>query len=393
MPLRPFALGFVLLGLLLPGAGAAPYLPTDDRQVLERLPARATDPREREMRSLREQLARNPRDVGIAVQLVRRYYDAVAAEGDPRYIGYAQAALTPWWEQPDPPAAVRVQRAVLRQFSHQFDAALADLEAATRANPADGEARSWQAAILMVQARYPEARRACEALRPLASPLIGTACTAHVDSLSGHAAAAAAALRVALRAHAAAPAPERLWALTRLAEIEERRDDHAAAEATLRAALALDITDGYLLALSADFLLDRGRPAEVLALLKGKERSDLLLLRLALAAKTIGAPERQRWAADLDARFAAARLRGDSVHEKEESRFALAIHGDARRALALASENYAVQKEPADARVLLEAAIAAQAPGAAAPVLQWMASSGVESAVLRRLADRLRGRP
>ncbi len=25
------------------------------------------------------------------------------AQGDPRYVGYAQAALKPWWDLPEPP--------------------------------------------------------------------------------------------------------------------------------------------------------------------------------------------------------------------------------------------------------------------------------------------------
>ena len=155
--------------------------------------------------------------------------------------------------------------------------------------------------------------------------------------------------------------------------------------------MALGITDGYLLAAYADFLLDRGRPAEVLVLLKDKERSDLLLLRLALAAKAAGAPGLAAWSSDLAARFDAARLRGDTVHQKEESRFALGLKGDKARALTLARENYAVQRECADARILLEAALAAGQPQAAEPVLKWMAESQVESVVLRGLAARLKG--
>ena len=179
--------------------------------------------------------------------------------------------------------------------------------------------------------------------------------------------------------------------LTRLAEIEERRGDFGAAEASYRQALALGVTDGYLLAAYADFLLDRGRPAEVMALLKDKTRSDLLLLRVTLAAKALGSPQLAALAATLAARFDAARLRGDTTHQKEQSRFALAIQGRPQEALALASDNYALQREPADARTLLEAAIAAKQPAAAAPVLKWLAESHIESVALSALAERLKG--
>lgn len=384
--LRPLAL------LLLAGTAlAAPYKPDADTQVLERLPARATDPAMREIRDLRQALAADPRNPEAAVRLARRYYEQAAAEGDPRFVGYAQAALGPWWEQPAPPVPVRVMRAVLRQFSHQFDAARADLEAAVQARPDDGEAWAWIAAIEMVQTHYEAARRACAGLRAEASPLIVTACTAYADSLSGQAAAASQALHAALRGATDASVAERLWALTRVAEIDERRGDDAAAEAAFREALALGLTDGYLLAAWSDYLLDHGRAREVLALLKDRERSDLLLLRIAIAAKAAGDPAAPRWQADLAARFDAARLRGDATHQKEESRFALVLQGDAPRALALARENYTVQREPADARVLLEAAIAAKDPAAAKPVLDWMAASGVESVLLQRLATRLKG--
>jgi hypothetical protein len=220
--------------------------------------------------------------------------------------------------------------------------------------------------------------------------LIATACRAQVEAATGHAAAAAAALHAALGAAADASPAERLWSLTRLAEIEERRGEFAAAEAAFREALTLAVPDVYLLAAYADFLLDRGRAADVLALLKGRERADVLLLRLAQAARLARSPEAERWRGELAARFDAARRRGDTTHRKEESRFVLALQGDSARALALARENYAVQKEPIDARILMEAALAAHDAQAARPALDWLAASGFESVALQPLAAQLR---
>lgn len=382
-----------LLAALLLGAAAhgAPFTPSSDQQVLERLPAVAADPQQRELRELRDRWRAQPTDADAAVALARRYFEASAAEGDPRYVGYAQAALAPWWDKPEPPIEVRVVRAMLRQFGHEFDAALADLAAAVQQDPDDGEAWAWQVAIQLVRAQYPQAREACEKLAALAEPLIGAGCRAQVDSLTGRAAAAADALRAALRADAAASPEQRLWSLTRLAEIEERRGRFAEAEAAFRDALALGLPDVYLQSAYADFLLDRGRATEVLALLKDKERSDLLLLRLAIAGKAAGAPQAPAWADALAARFDAARLRGDALHQKEEARFALAVLGQAQHALPLARANYTLQREPADARVLLEAAAAARDPAAAEPVLRWLAETGAESVVLRRLAAQLKG--
>ncbi|MBC7940689.1 MAG: hypothetical protein H7Z19_13145, partial [Chitinophagaceae bacterium] len=204
-------LATALLQALLADAHAAPFVPTSDNQVLERLPARASDPRARELSRLRQAWRAQPQDLDSAVRLAQAYYEAVAAEGDPRYIGYAQAALQPWWDQPAPPPEVRVQRAVLRQFDHQFDLALADLDAALQADPNLATAWTWRAAIHLVQANYPQARRSCEGLAPLAPRLIGAACTAQVDAVTGRAAIAASALQAALNAEPDADPAQRLW--------------------------------------------------------------------------------------------------------------------------------------------------------------------------------------
>lgn len=388
LPLPPLI--FLLFLLAAAHVHAAPYLPATDAQVLATVPARVGDPRARELNALRDALRAQPQDVTAAVRVAHRYFEQVAAEGDPRYIGYAQAALKPWWALPDPPVAVRVLRAMLLQFDHQFDAALADLNAALKAEPANATAHAWRNAILMVQARYVEARQGCTDMAALSTPLVAAACRAQVDAATGSGGPAAAALRQALLDSPEAGAEERLWCLTRLAETEERNGAFAAAESAFREALALGIDDVYLQAAYADFLLDRSRPAEVMKLLKGKGRADVLLLRQAQAAKASGDAQAASLAAELTARFDAARRRGDTTHRKEESRFTLAVQGDVPRALALARENFAVQREPVDARILLEAAVAAQDAGAARPVLEWMAASGIQSVALKPLADRLK---
>ncbi|WP_228027002.1 hypothetical protein [Pseudaquabacterium pictum] len=372
-------------------AHAAPFVPASDGQVLATVPARATDPRARELLALRQAWLRAPQDLATAVAYARRCFEEVAAEGDPRFVGHAQAALKPWFSLPDPPVAVRVLRAQILQFDHQFAPALADLDAALQAEPANGDAWAWRTAIQLVQADYAGARRSCAGLAPLAAPLIATACRAQIDAVTGQAGDAAAALRTALAQQPGASAEARLWATTRLAETEERRGDFAAAEAAFRAGLALGLPDVYLQAAYADFLLDRGRPAEVLSLLQDRGKADVLLLRLALAARATGDASAAGHAQALAARFAAARQRGDTSHQKEESRFALGVQRDAARALQLAQQNFAVQKEPADARILLEAALAARQPAAAQPALDWMAASGIQSVALQPLAAALKG--
>jgi predicted Zn-dependent protease len=182
-----------------------------------------------------------------------------------------------------------------------------------------------------------------------------------------------------------------LWVLTRLAEIAQRLGRNEVAEGHFKQALALGITDTFLLAAYADFLLDRGRPAEVVELLKNKTRSDVLLLRLVLATGIVKSPDAKELQDSLAARYAAAKLRGDTVHQQEEARFTLAVQHDPQEALRLAQENWKVQLEPRDARIFLESAIAMKNPGAAQAVLKWLDDSHIEDSYLIGLGQQLKG--
>ncbi|MBC7500379.1 MAG: hypothetical protein H7315_07765 [Herminiimonas sp.] len=343
------------------------------------------------MASMRAELRRNPSNLDVAVKLAQRYYELVAEEGDPRFLGYAQAALAPWWKMPEPPVEVQVLRASLRQFSHDFDGSIADLTRVIERVPSHPRARALRATIHIVQARYDTARADCKALQSVASEVIAIGCEAMIDGLTGNAGAAYRTLNAAFLAHPEAGPGDRLWVLIRLSEIAQRLEMYEATEAYFKQALALNIPDTFLLAAYADFLLDRKRPAEVVALLKDKVRSDTLLLRLVLAERILGAAPAKERQAILAARYEAAQLRGDTVHQQEEARFALEVQNDPKKALRLAQENWKVQLEPRDARIYLEAALALKDPAAAQPVLQWLSNSRIEDRYLISLAAQLKG--
>lgn len=384
-------LGFALAAAsVVASATAAPHIPRDDSVVLERLPIRPGDPAAAELRRLRTAAAAAPSDPAAAARLAQKYFDLAMAEGDPRYVGYAEAALGAWRGGAQAPAEVLVLRGQLRQYRHDFGGALEELARAAALDPENVAARAWSAAIHMVRADYASARRECEALVPIASELLAAGCAAYVDAATGRTRAAYDRLRAELGRRPEASAGLRQWVLTRLAEMALRLGEAHAAERHFGDALALGITDNFLLAAYADFLLEHGRAAEVVPLLKDWVRSDTLLLRLALAAKALKLREAERHARTLGDRFAAAALRGERLHLGEEARYLLDLKGDARAALAAASENYKTQREPRDALVLLEAALAAREPAAAVPALEWLESSGFESGRLHRRALQLK---
>ncbi|OHC64273.1 MAG: hypothetical protein A2040_19960 [Rhodocyclales bacterium GWA2_65_19] len=366
-------------------ANAAPRRPTADTEVLERLPLRAGDASARELAALRGAMTAAASDPVPAANLAQRYFDLAMARGDPRYVGYAEAVVARFSEPL--PASLRLIRGLLRQYRHDFDGALDDFAGALALDPDLAVANAWRAAIYLVQANYAAAQKECDALQRRGRSTLHGGCVGLVQAYGGQLAAAYGTLQQALAT--SGDADSRLWLLTRLGEVAAWRGQLELAEKHYREALSIGRDDGYLLAAWADFLLDSGRPAEVIRHLAGWESSDILLLRLAEAEAALKSPAAARLARLLDDRFGAAKQRGDTTHRAEEARYQLRLRGNSAEALRLAAENYRVQREPRDARVLLEAAIATGDTAAAQAVRDWLRSSGFEDARLRRLGQEL----
>lgn len=352
--------------------GAKPFTPASDTEVLEQLPERSS-PMLADLKRRRALLERVPNDERIAVAFARKAIDASRATGDPRYLGQAQAALGPWWELPEPGSELLLLRATIRQSLHAFSAALADLDRLLASEPEHRQARLTRASVLTVHGRYAEARADCARLAGRALELVVAACTASAE----HAAGSDAGTYRRLVASLSQPPRDgalRAWAETLAGEIAAATGEPRLAEGHFRAALAANPADTYARAAWADFLLDAGRPDEVVALLGADTRNDALLLRLALAEKEV--PGRRSahllhagWLAD---RFAAARLRGDETHLREEARYAHAIEGDPQRAVVLARRNFELQREAADVRLLITTARAAGDDAALALARDWI---------------------
>jgi predicted Zn-dependent protease len=368
---------------------AAPFTPSSDSEVVERLPATANDPSLRRVESLRKQLAARPEDVDLRLEIARRYFDLAMAQGDPRYVGYATAAIGPLDKLAPSNAGYWLVKGQLQQFSHDFPGALASLKKASEIEPQAPGPIAWRAAIDMVEADYASALAECTRLAPLAQALYSQSCTAYVEGTTGHLLAAYDELQKDVSEAGDIPAELALWTRTRLAEMAIRMQRPDEAERHFKKALATGVTDQFLLGAYSDFLLQQKRPAEVIKLLADWERSDILLLRLALAAKAAGDSRERNWAGQLRDRFDAAAQRGDRLHEQEAARFELDVEGQPQKALDYASRNYTQQREPRDAEILLRAALAANKPKAAEPALAWMKSSNYEDPHMTSLAAQL----
>lgn len=378
---------------------SAVRIPAQDDVIVEHLPTHLGDAAERRAaraaeRAQRAALQRHPDELGLALQAANDALARGRLRGDPRELGAAQAALAPWWTRADAPPEVRLVRATVLQSQHEFAAALIELDAVLArpdvALPVRAQAELTRAGVNQVLGRFAEADAGCHRLVgadyvALGSGvrLNGLACIAELSSLQGHADTAAATLArlagapdassAATVAGGAAPG----WLSLMRAELAQRRGDPAAG-ALFAAALKAN-PDVYTQCAYADWLLDERRPAEVLALLKGNEAADPVLLRMALALRALHGrsdPRTHAAVTMLGDRYDAALLRGDRSHGREQSRYELDLRGDVHAALALAQSNWRVQHEPADEVVLAHAAHAARRADAAAPLWQFLRETG-----------------
>ena len=343
----------------------APYVPANDAVVLQKVPP-ASDPGIQRIAALRRASTADPGDVRAADALARAYVDYGRKVGDAHYAGYAEAVLAPWMTKPSPVPAVLVTQATILQYRHEFGDARALLDKATRADPALAQAWLALASLDMLQGDYARAGERCGRAGRHGGRAVGLPCTANVLLNTGQAERA---LELLGQADGPALAP---WVEGLRAEASERLGRWQEAESHYRRALELAPGDNFLLAGYADFLLDRGRAKDVLALLSDYTESDTTYLRLALAHAQLRSPQTVTFRWTTAARFEAYKLRESELFSREEARFLLYLADDPDAALVAALRNFERQREAADVRIVLEAARAARKPEAAAAAVAFV---------------------
>lgn len=366
----------------------APYLPTDDKEILQQVPA-ASDPKVRQIRLLRTQLDGDPTNFATADALAKAYIDFGRQLGDAHFAGYAEAVLAPWLQHPRPPVEALVDLATILQYRHQFTEARAELKKALNENGVSAQAWLTLATVDMVQGDYPTATHDCSQVAGSGGFQLGMACVGNLRSYLGQAQQSLVLFKQ-LEGDAPGISPSfKAWVQGLLAETHERLGNWRQAEECYRKALGFAPGDNFLLVAYADLLLDRNRPAEVLPLLRDSAQSDTAFLRLALAKAALHSPDVALYTWIMGARFEALAQRGSDFFGREQVRFALYLQHDPKGALDLAQRNWQVQRAPWDARVFLEAAQAAKQPQAAKPVLAFLRETHLQDPVIEPLAQQL----
>jgi tetratricopeptide (TPR) repeat protein len=362
---------------------AAPFLPTNDAQVLERLPSRST-PQFRDLKTLQAAAASAPGDLTRALALATAYIRASRVEGDPRFLGYAQAALAPWWKDPEAPARVLVLRATILQSSHQFAAAQADLDRVLQREPRNVQAILTRATILTVQGDFAAARPDCQRLDGLAPPIYRVICLAAIDSVTGKAGTAYDALQAALQSaprvdDAGASGPKRCSAKLRTVGVIPPRSGTSAQRlvpATRTRICWVRIPIG------CSIRIDRLTCSPCCRARAATTRCCCAWHWRSTRSRGPKPPRRSRYcvrASTRAMRVATPCMRG-RMHASSCAAERCPAHP-------YALDNWKVQREPADLRILAEAAAAANDVAALKTVQRWLAETGIEYPVVAALAS------
>lgn len=389
-------LRFFLLLLLMPSVAVAaqtdrttPYIPANADVVLQHVPP-TTDPRVRRFEQLRSALKQHPDDVKKVVELAHAYIDYGRSTGDARFLGRAMAVIGPLMTQPDPPIPILLVHATIQQSRHFFKASRAELKHILQRDPGSAQAWLTLATVAMVQGDTDLANHACVQLANTGGNFMGMTCSASLRSLTGHGKQAYALLSLVEDPGPKAPPAIHSWVQGLLADVAERMGKSKLAEMHYKKALQFTPGDNFLVADYGDFLLDQHRPKEVIALVGGNTSSDTSFLRLVLAEQMLGSPKAGKDAAEMRARFEAMDERGSHVYRREEAAFVLQVEHDPQLALKLAQQNWTVQRAPKDVLVYLQAALAANDPAAAQPVLDFLDQTHLDDVRINPLVAKLK---
>jgi Tfp pilus assembly protein PilF len=328
--------------------------------------------------------------IDIALRLAQFYVRQARSTGDLRFLGYADAVLVPWTTGGSQVVAqALVLHATVLQSRHDFTGALLSLNRALALRPDDVQAWLTRATVLRVVGRYDESLAACQEVSRRGAESVAELCTQGVLGMTGG-------LPLAYERIRDLPAqgssvPERAWRASELGEMALRLGNEQEAEHWFRRGLELAPEDFYLRGAYADFLLRASRPQEVRTLLAGSENLEPLMLRLAIAQKSLHDPALPGSRARLAAAFAAEMQRGDGVHRREQARFLLDVEEQPRAALSAALQNWETQREPEDVLILVRAAQAAEMPAAAAGALEFIRRHGTQDVRLEAVLQH--GRP
>ena len=335
-----------------------------------------------ELQTLLRETRADPTNLPAAKAAARALIAQGRIAGDSRLVGAATGVLLPFMAAPDAETLYLV--ATARQYQHDFTGALTLLDQALMLQPTDASALLSRGTINIVLGKFDLASADCARIAALPRPDLGFLCQSTALLLTGQAPTVYQRLKGIVANPGVLDPALRGWAVGLMGEIASLQGDTAAAKTHFAEVIAEDPLALRERLLLADLLLGEKAATEAITLLAPAPEVDGVLIRRVLAAKMLGDSDMAEQAtSELDRRFRLNLDLGLTAHAREEARYYLQIAGDPALALKRAIVNWDLQHEIEDAQLLIDAAVAADDPKAALPVVEWIKSQSVTVPTLR----------
>lgn len=367
-------------------------IPADDSVVLEVLPRSLWGKRDI-LVSLQSRLKENPTDALLAFQVANFFVEAGDLGSDPRFYGFARAALKPWWNAEIVPPPILRLRAKLKEKEHRYDDAIEDLVLLTSTRSDDAQATMELVNLYRLKGDLRKANFWLDKLAQFATEIPVAISRMPLDAMSGRAEKTLATLeRLIPKIETDFPAAM-TWVRMTQAETSEILGHYDDAIKFYKDALQASPRNFSVKRAFSDLLIRQGSFDDALAMVEHDLADDGCLLMAAVAARGAGHLDKAGvWADQLKQRFDETRQRGDQPHRRFVTRYYLDLADDPKLALSEALDNWEHQKEMIDARLVFRSAIAFRRRDAAQGVIGFLDECKCQdaaSAKLRRELEKL----
>jgi tetratricopeptide (TPR) repeat protein len=394
----PMGLAWIfILGSLASSAGAQErFLPAASAVVLA-TSVHGQGGRQAGLRQLDQAWRAHPEDLNASLAYARAVFTLGLSEGDLRWFGSAKAALQPWWVAEDLPADGLFLRGLVKQGFHAFDAGLQDINKAIALAPRRAEFWSWRFALHLLLADMASAQQDTQEMQRLFGAEEADVYRAVLLYRTGQPLVAVQMLSRAARSPNYQDASSQDWLGFHLGEAHRVAGQPALAIAVWNERLKVS-AQSHLLRLSlAELLNQQGRFVQAKAMAMNRRDlgslTDALLMQALLACRGLNDADETRLASQMAARLKAQALRQESLIERPKLIYQIAYGQDMAAGLALSIENWQLQKEPPDALLFAQAALALAQPRAAEPVVIWAGKTGYTDPQLKQLIRQLKAHP
>ena len=388
-----------------PAAAQERFRPSESAVVLS-ASVHTANGRQNSLRALDKAWRDQPQSLSPSLAYARAVFTLGLTGGDLRWYGAAKAALKPWWTAADLPAEAYFLRGLVKQGFHEFQDGLQDLNRAIDAEPGRAEFWSWRFALHLLLADMTAAQKDIDEIGRLFGEEEAGVYRAVLLYRTGQPLPAVDILSRAIRSVNYQDASSQDWLGFHLGEAHLVSGQPAQALAVWGQRLKAS-PQSHLIRLSlADLLNQQGQyrqakntaTATVTTANGSVQNStgnmtDALLMQAVLASRGLKDTDESRLASQLEARLQSQALRQEALIERPKLIYQIAYGRDVKAGLALSIDNWRLQKEPPDALLFVQAALALGQARAAEPVVDWAEKTGYTDSRLRLLLAQLKAHP